>query len=88
MAVASSTLKRIGWKSLHDETSGQFGRNALAWLGMLGIGSYAAPAMGVGVAGWAVAWGTLIASNLGRPNQKIMESGADFFNHLFNRISK
>ncbi|WP_028886283.1 hypothetical protein [Teredinibacter turnerae] len=86
--VSYRQLKEQGENGLRNVTAGNIASNALTRLGMLGIGSYAVPAMGVGVAGWAVAWGTLVASNLGRPNQKIMENGADFFNHLFNRISK
>ncbi|WP_339073879.1 hypothetical protein [Teredinibacter turnerae] len=86
--ISYRQLKEQGENGLRNVTAGNIASNALTRLGMLGIGSYAVPAMGVGIAGWTVAWGTLIASNLGSPNQKILENGADFFNHVFNRLSK
>lgn len=86
--ISYRQLKEQGANGLRNVTAGNIASNALTRLGMLGFGSYAVPAFGVGVAGWAVAWGSLVASNIGKPNQKVMENGADFFNHIFNRLSE
>ncbi|WP_185230984.1 hypothetical protein [Teredinibacter franksiae] len=86
--VSYRQLKEQGENGLRNVTPGHIVNNALTRAGMLGAGSYGIPTLGVSIAAWAVAWGTLIASNSGNPNQKVMESGADFFDHVFNRLSK
>ncbi|WP_019601641.1 hypothetical protein [Teredinibacter turnerae] len=86
--ISYRQLKEQGENGLRNVTAGNIASNALTRLGILGIGSYAVPTLGIGIAGWAVAWGTLVASNIGNPNHKVMENGADFFNHVFNCLSK